>query len=52
MEYKELLEQARLIFIEIKANYAGFLSSLKYENFSDKKKSKLLRRKMEDASGF
>lgn len=50
--YKELLEQARLLFIEIKANYAEFLSSLRYENLNDKKKNKFLRRKLEDISGY
>jgi len=51
-ENKELLEQARIIFIEIKANYADFLSSLRYENLNDKKKNRYLRRKMEDISGY
>lgn len=45
-EVKDLLEETRLIFNDIKTNYGDFLSSLKYENLGDKKKTKMIRRKV------
>lgn len=48
---KELLDETRLIFNDIKTNYGEFLSSLKYENLTDKKKTKILRRKMDEMPG-
>jgi hypothetical protein len=50
-QVKDLLEETRLIFNDIKTNYGEFLSSLKYENLADKKKTKVIRRKMEEMPG-